>query len=233
MEATINISYLPVGKAFYVSSYELEDYHLDAEADELPAAVEQFFSWIAFEQEAFERFGQRDEIPDARKLYNMQLEVVAADGLPDAERPYVEALRIMLRRHHGQKDKAGRDYYFHPMRVAHRCVDPKAKIVALLHDTIEDTGLTPGELRQEGFGEDIISGVLAVTRREGETYAQFIGRAKRDAYGASVKISDLEDNMDVTRLPDLKEKDWHRLNKYLHAWRYLCNLEKDTSLIGD
>lgn len=231
MKASVNISYSDNTKKYYVSSVDLEGYNLDSDSEDMPSAVEQFMNWIEFEQEAFVMYGQRDEIPDARKLFDLQLEFISSDHLTEEEQLYVKALNIMLKRHYGQKDKAGREYYFHPLRVSQRCLEIKQKIVALLHDTIEDTGLTPDELREAGFGEDIVNGVLSVTRNEGETYAQFIERANNDIYGSSVKISDLEDNMDITRLPDLKEKDWHRLNKYLHSWRYLCNIEKDTSLI--
>lgn len=232
MKASVNISYSDNTKKYYVSSVDLEGYNLDSDSEDMTSAVEQFMNWIEFEQEAFVMYGQRDEIPDAHKLFDLQLEFIYSDHLTEEEQLYVKALNIMLKQHYGQKDKAGREYYFHPMRVSQRCLEIKQKIVALLHDTIEDTGLTPDDLREAGFGEDIVNGVLSVTRNEGETYAQFIERANNDIYGSSVKISDLEDNMDITRLPDLKEKDWHRLNKYLHSWRYLNNLEKDTSKIG-
>lgn len=231
MKASVNISFSDYTKTYYVSSADLEDYNLDSDADNLPSAVEQFIRWIEFEQEEFKRYGQRNEIPDAHKLFNLQLEFVINDKLTEEEQLYVKALNLMLKRHYGQKDKAGREYYFHPMRVSQRCLEIKQKIVALLHDTIEDTGLTPDELRAEGFGEDIINGVFSVTRQEGETYAQFIERANKDILGMIVKEHDLEDNMDITRLTDLTEKDWHRLNKYLHSWRYLNDLEPDTSLI--
>lgn len=231
MKASVNISYSDNTKKYYVSSVDLEGYNLDSDSEDMPSAVEQFMNWIEFEQEAFVMYGQRDEIPDAHKLFDLQLEFISSDHLTEEEQLYVKALNIMLKRHYGQKDKAGREYYFHPLRVSQHCLEIKQKIVALLHDTIEDTGLTPDELREAGFGEDIVNGVLSVTRNEGETYAHFIERANNDIYGSSVKISDLEDNMDITRLPDLKEKDWHRLNKYLHSWRYLNHLEKDTSKI--
>lgn len=60
------------------------------------------------------------------------------------------ALRIAIHAHQGQKDKSGREYVMHPIRVAERCKDPKAKVVALLHDTIEDTSVTVEYLRSEG-----------------------------------------------------------------------------------
>lgn len=233
MKATVFITQLGIDNKYLVSSEELKDYNPDSEGDDLASAVEQFISWIEFGQETLERYGQRDDIPDVRKLFGLQLTFAFSGQLTDEEQLYVKALNIMLKQHHGQKDKAGREYYFHPMRVSRRCLKIKQKIVALLHDTIEDTGLTSDNLKEMGFDEDIVNGVLSVTRQEGETYAQFIERANNNTLGMIVKIHDLEDNMDITRLPDLTEKDWHRLNKYLHSWWYLNNLEPDTSLISE
>ena len=147
------------------------------------------------------------------------------------ETPIEKAERIARKAHAGQTDKAGEDYISHPLRVSARCTSPKAKIVALLHDTVEDTYVTPEYLKEQGFDNEVVEGVLSVTRNEGESYAQFVERAAENPIGKEVKIADLEDNMDVRRLGDLAEKDMARLHKYLHAWRYLKGLEPDTSLI--
>ncbi|MBQ7057544.1 MAG: HD domain-containing protein [Bacteroidaceae bacterium] len=136
---------------------------------------------------------------------------------------YDHALRIAIRAHEGQQDKSGREYVMHPIRVAERCKDTRAKIVALLHDTIEDTDVTIEYLRKEGFPEEIIDAVLSVTKQEGENYEDFVRRAARNAIGREVKIADLEDNMDIRRLKEIKEKDVARLRKYLSAWQYLIN----------
>ena len=137
---------------------------------------------------------------------------------------YDHALRIAIQAHKGQKDKSGREYVMHPIRVAERCKDPRAKIVALLHDTIEDTDVTVDYLRSEGFTEEIICGVLSVTKREGESYEDFVGRAAENAIGKEVKIADLEDNMDIRRLKEITEDDVFRLRKYLRSWQYLIKL---------
>ncbi|MBR1447770.1 MAG: GTP pyrophosphokinase [Prevotella sp.] len=134
---------------------------------------------------------------------------------------YDRALQIAIQAHQGQKDKSGRDYIMHPIRVAERCKDPKAKIVALLHDTIEDTHITADFLRSEGFPDEIVDGVLSVTKREGEDYDTFVHRAAQNAIGREVKMADLEDNMDIRRLKEIAEDDVARLRKYLRAWQYL------------
>jgi len=131
------------------------------------------------------------------------------------------ALKIAIQAHREQKDKSGREYVMHPIRVAERCKDPRAKIVALLHDTIEDTFVTSEYLRSEGFPDEIISGVLSVTKQEGESYEDFVRRASDNPIGREVKIADLEDNMDIRRLQEITEDDVARLRKYLQAWLYL------------
>ena len=137
---------------------------------------------------------------------------------------YDLALHIAIRAHKGQKDKSGREYVIHPIRVAEQCKNPKAKIVALLHDTIEDTDVTANYLREQGFPEEIIDGVLSVTKREGETYDDFVRRAAENPIGKEVKKADLEDNMDIRRLKEITDTDVERLRKYLRAWQYLNNI---------
>lgn len=134
---------------------------------------------------------------------------------------YDTALEIATKAHKGQKDKAGQDYILHPIRVAERCKDPRAKIIALLHDTIEDTDVTADYLRSAGFPEEIIEGVLAVTKHEGESYEAFVSRAAKNPLGKEVKIADLEDNMDIRRLKEITDRDVLRLRKYLRAWQNL------------
>lgn len=132
-----------------------------------------------------------------------------------------KALVIATKAHEGQKDKAGAPYIFHPIRVSNRCRRDEEKIVAILHDTIEDTDVTPDYLLSEGFPKNIVEAVLSVTRNEGESYEDFVIRSKQNPIGRQVKIHDLEDNMDITRLHSLSEKDLERLNKYLKAYRVL------------
>ena len=137
---------------------------------------------------------------------------------------YDHALGIAICAHDGQKDKSKREYVMHPIRVAERCKDPRAKIVALLHGTIEDTDVTADYLRSEGFPKEIINAVLSVTKQEGENYEDFVCRAAKNAIGREVKIADLEDNMDIRRLIEIKDEDVARLRKYLCAWQYLTKL---------
>ena len=118
-----------------------------------------------------------------------------------------KATQIAIKAHRGQVDKGGHDYIYHPLRVEAKSNSFEEKIVALLHDTVEDGGIAAEYLLMLGFPQNIVNTVLAVYRREGEDYFDFIQRCKENPIGRVVKICDLEDNMDITRLNELTEKD--------------------------
>ncbi|MCM1139879.1 MAG: GTP pyrophosphokinase [Muribaculum sp.] len=131
------------------------------------------------------------------------------------------AYKICATAHAGQTDKVGMPYHLHPDRVAARCSTDAETIVALLHDTIEDTDITPEYLLCKGFPQYIVDGVLSVTKREGESYEDFVARAKQNPIGRMVKIHDLEDNMDLRRLDELTDEMVARQRKYLKAYHFL------------
>ena len=132
-----------------------------------------------------------------------------------------KAYEICLLAHQGQTDKMGMPYHLHPERVAGRCSTDAEIIVALLHDTIEDTNITAEFLLKQGFPEEIVEAILSVTKRESENYDDFVARAKMNPIGRIVKIHDLEDNMDIRRLNELSDKSVERLRKYLKAYNFL------------
>lgn len=134
-----------------------------------------------------------------------------------------KAIQIAVNAHFGQKDEAGNPYIFHPLSVMNRCNTLEEKIVAILHDTIEDTNISPEILKEEGFPDYIIKAILAVTKQEGETYEDFVKRASKNPISCNVKIADIKDNLDVSRLSEVKEKEAARLNKYIKALEFLEN----------
>lgn len=145
----------------------------------------------------------------------------------------LKALWIADKAHKGQKDKAGKEYIFHPMRVADALANDKSlsliertegSIAGMLHDVVEDTGITLDYLREQGFPENILFAIDCLTRREGENYQDFIVRCSQSKTAMRVKIADLDDNLDVRRLKHITEKDIERINRYLEARRYLCNM---------
>lgn len=134
-----------------------------------------------------------------------------------------KAAEICVTKHSGQRDKVGAAYFQHPMRVAMRCHSDDEKIVALLHDTIEDTDVTHEYLLDQGFLQYIIDGILSVTKRDGESYEDFVARAAQNPLGRVVKLHDLEDNLDIFRLDSVSPEMAARLSKYLAAHRFLSN----------
>ncbi len=134
---------------------------------------------------------------------------------------YEKALQIAKRAHEGQLDKGGKEYVLHPIRVASKLSLEKEKIVAVLHDVIEDTTVTAEDLYQEGFSPEIVDAIVALSRKEGESYKEFILRVKKNDLAKKVKAADIEDNMDLSRIALPGEKDFRRNEKYKKAYKLL------------
>ncbi|MBM3795263.1 MAG: HD domain-containing protein [Acidobacteria bacterium] len=120
--------------------------------------------------------------------------------------------------HKGQLDESGAPYILHPLRVTLRLSAGEERIVGVLHDVVEDTGWTLAGLREAGFSESIVEAVDAMTRRDGESYEDFVARAGRNPIARNVKLADLDDNSDASRLPSpLTANDRTRLEKYARS----------------
>jgi (p)ppGpp synthase/HD superfamily hydrolase len=118
-------------------------------------------------------------------------------------------------------DKAGDPYILHPLTVMLRFRDPDARIVAILHDSVEDSDQTLADLEKEGFSEEVVEAVDALTRREGESYEEFIARLRPNPLARRVKLADLEHNMDLRRIGSVTEGDLERIARYHRWWREL------------
>src|SRR4026209_2917785 len=81
-----------------------------------------------------------------------------------------KAISIAVEAHRGQKDKFDRPYILHPLGVMGRVDTEPEKIVAVLHDVVEDTKVTFEDLKREGFPDDLLNALDCVTKREGEAY---------------------------------------------------------------
>jgi (p)ppGpp synthase/HD superfamily hydrolase len=127
-----------------------------------------------------------------------------------------DAIALACRAHRGQLDKNGQPYILHVLRVMMKQQDPTARIVAVLHDVVEDSETTIDDLRAAGYSAETCDAVDALTRRENEGYDQMIARVAANPLARSVKIADLEDNMDpARRLPGDREAE--RQQKYAAA----------------
>ena len=135
------------------------------------------------------------------------------------------AIEIAASAHRNQADKGGSPYILHPIRVMMSLDTEDEKIVGILHDVVEDSDVWNFDrLREEGFEENILSALKSVTKvSEDEDYQQFIKRAGQNEIGRNVKIADIKDNLDITRIGALNEKDLLRINKYKEALLFLEN----------
>ena len=132
------------------------------------------------------------------------------------------AKAIATSAHEGQVDKAGKPYIEHPMRVMNMGKTVEEKIAGVLHDVVEDSDWTFEMLEKEGIPKDVMDALRCVTKlSEDEDYDHFIERVKTNPLAVKVKLNDLKDNMDITRLGEVTEKDLDRLNKYIRAYRQL------------
>lgn len=138
------------------------------------------------------------------------------------------AIALAAQYHEGQTDKGGRPYIFHPLRLMLKALTEEEQIVAVLHDTIEDTDLTLDDLRREGFSDEIVEAIDRLSRRDDETYHEFILRIKENRLAARVKILDIQDNMDLTRIKKPSDKDRKRLEKYSRALDTLLSHDDET-----
>lgn len=128
-----------------------------------------------------------------------------------------KAIEIAAKAHAGQVDKGGAPYILHPIRVMLNCESEAAKVCAALHDVIEDTNITLDDLRAEGFIDEIITILDCLTKRADESYDNFIDRVLSNETACRVKLADLADNMDLTRIQNPTTKDEERIKKYNQA----------------
>lgn len=134
---------------------------------------------------------------------------------------YELALKIATEAHKGQVDKAGVPYINHPLIVASLVETEEEKIVALLHDTIEDTNITEQDLLNYGFSNKIVEAVKLLTHNKDVPYMDYVAKIKDNELARKVKIADLTHNSDLSRLKEITDKDKKRYEKYQNALLYL------------
>lgn len=130
------------------------------------------------------------------------------------------AILVAHAAHHGQTDKMGVPYIRHPKTVASFLEDDTDKIIAMLHDVLEDTFLTEDDLRPV-FGDEIVDILKLLTRGKEEDYFTYINRVGTNERAKRVKLADLRHNSDITRIKNPTQKDFDRLEKYQKATRIL------------
>lgn len=130
--------------------------------------------------------------------------------MPTLER----AIEIAAAAHAGQVDKAGQPYILHPIRVMLRVSTEHERMAAVLHDVVEDTPVTLERLAGEGFPQQVLAAIEALTKQPGESRLQAAARAAIDPIARAVKLADNAENMDLGRIANPTEKDLARLHEY-------------------
>lgn len=141
------------------------------------------------------------------------------------------AIAIAAKAHEGQVDKAGAPYILHPLRVMQCLVTVEGRIAAVLHDVVEDCGVPLDGLRKEGFSDIVIEAIDSVTKRPGEEYDAFISRAAMHPVGRRVKLADLEDNIDLSRIVNPTDSDIERTRKYVRAIQVIKELSVEEMML--
>ena len=136
----------------------------------------------------------------------------------------IQAMKLAYEKHHGQVDKAGAPYIFHPYHLAEQMHTEESCILALLHDIVEDTNTTFEELEKYNLGENIIIALKLLTHDKNVDYFEYINKISTNKLATIVKLADLKHNSDLSRLSEITEKDIKRVEKYKKCINFLENL---------
>lgn len=134
-----------------------------------------------------------------------------------------KALKLCFEAHKAQTDKSGLPYVFHPFHLAEQMQDEDTVVAALLHDVVEDTQYTIGDIEKMGFSREVISALLLLTHDKSTAYFDYVRKIKDNPIARAVKLADLKHNSDLSRLDNVTEEDKLRALKYKIA---LCILEE-------
>ena len=128
-----------------------------------------------------------------------------------------KAMKLCFEAHKDQVDKSGMPYVFHPFHLAEQMPDEETTIVALLHDVVEDTEYSLGDLKNMGFSKEVLEAIALMTHDEAVPYMEYVEQIKKNRIAAIVKHADLMHNSDLSRLDSIDEKAVKRAEKYKQA----------------
>ncbi|MDD6267412.1 MAG: GTP pyrophosphokinase [Clostridium sp.] len=136
-----------------------------------------------------------------------------------------KAIAIAVEAHRGQLDKAGQPYILHPMRVMLAGKTQAEMICGILHDVIEDTPISIEMLQAEGFSPEVLNALRLLTHDRKVPYQRYIEQLSADGLATQVKLYDLHDNMNRSRLGILTVEDERRMAKYQRSYDYLSQIQ--------
>ncbi|MCH7390084.1 guanosine-3',5'-bis(diphosphate) 3'-pyrophosphohydrolase [Acinetobacter dispersus] len=125
-----------------------------------------------------------------------------------------QAIAFAAKQHSGQVDKANAPYILHPLRVMLNVPSMDHKIIAVLHDVLEDTETSIADLQALGFQAHIIDAIVALTKQDGESRIEAAQRTVQNPLARVVKLADITDNMNLSRIPSPTAKDFERMEQY-------------------
>jgi (p)ppGpp synthase/HD superfamily hydrolase len=133
------------------------------------------------------------------------------------------ALKIATQAHLGQVDKLGNDYMSYPTRVASKFAgDHDLQAISYMHDVLEDSTVTEEELRKL-FSSHIVNAVIAITKKDGQLYADYLKQVKANGMALAVELADIEDNMSrLDQITDAATRE-RLTEKYQHALKALVD----------
>lgn len=131
------------------------------------------------------------------------------------------AISLALEAHSGQKDKAGEEYILHPLRLMLQMKTENERIVAVLHDVVEDGDSTCEDLVKMGFAMKVVEAIDLLTHKKRDSYEEFIAKIKPNKLARKVKIADIKHNSEIDRIPSPTDKDYERREKYKKALQAL------------
>lgn len=132
-----------------------------------------------------------------------------------------KAISIAVNVHSGVTDKGGSPYILHPLRLMLKFSKEDEMIVAVLHDVIEDTDIAITDFIDLGFSDSVINALQLLSKNSSETYQEYIEKISINELARKIKIEDLKDNMDLSRLSEITPKDLERIIKYHQALKIL------------
>jgi GTP diphosphokinase / guanosine-3',5'-bis(diphosphate) 3'-diphosphatase len=132
-----------------------------------------------------------------------------------------KAIRFARRAHKGQKDVDKKDYILHSLEVARRVKGPDAKIVAVLHDVLEDTKATAKDLKEIGVPQELIEAVRSISRKANESYISYLRKVKKNKLAAIVKLVDISHNKERSYSLRDKKETARRIRKYNKAYEIM------------
>lgn len=139
----------------------------------------------------------------------------------------LNAFILCVVKHWNQKDKAGKRYIWHPMYVMSKVKGYDEKVVALLHDIVEDTDMTLEKLKDMKFSDEVVEAINTISKKKNQKYFEYLEGVKNNKIARNVKIEDIRHNCNLKRLKNITEKDYERYEKYKKALEYLSSIENE------